>query len=510
VKYFSGFNNLNNWPGNLLENQGDSVLFGKTATSVSILHGADHPFAGFKVIFSGTGFVYDGNDVIAGTLTSVTIKNALGQNILQITGLNATTVASDITSIIPLIMGFTNPDDPNPSTEAKAAWSQLMMGDDTITGTSGDDRSLIGVDGGNDTYNMGLGNDFISGGIGNDIYNGGDGFDTLSFSETNYNEGMTAIRGINVNMVTGTLIDAWGGTDTLNSIEEILGSRFRDTFLGGDANETFSGGRGADVIDGGNGRDWASYRDDVWSGGTRGINANLTTGIIVDGFGTRDSVINIERVEGTRYNDRFVGDAGRNMFAGGEGLDYYNGASNVNDVFQGDVINFGRSFAGGPLTGINVDLSLATNQIINDGFNNVETAVGIEGIFGTYLNDTIRGNNAKNIIAGGDGLDTLTGGGSNDVFEFWGQGDAGDGDVVTDFVVTQDKLGFDTFGYNNMTGLIIENDMTADTASGTFLFNTTSKILYWDENGSGAGGQYAIVTLNNVVSLSTTNFELYF
>ena len=513
VKYFEGFNNLNDWPGNLLENrEGDSTLTTQTATNITITHGPNHPFAGFKIVFVGTGFAFDGSDVVDGVLSSVTFRDASNAIILQITGISSLLASSDITSILPLIMGWSDPGNPNLNTEAKAAWSQLLMGNDVITGTIGDDRSLIGVDGGNDRYNMGAGNDWISGGIGNDIYNGEDGFDTLSFTETNFNEGITATRGINVNMATGVVKDAFGGTDTINSIEYVIGTRFKDVFVGSDGRDEFSGGRGADSFDGGLQSDWVRYDEDVWAGGTRGINANLATGFIIDGFGTRDTVVNIERVAGTRFNDTFVGDGGRNMFAGGEGVDSYDGGANLtNSVYDGDVINFGRTFMGNHLNGVNINLSLASNQIANDGFGNVETAIRIEGALGTDFDDTMRGNGFKNLFAGGDGKDTMTGGGSNDVFEFWSQDHAGDGDLITDFSVTLDLLSFDAAGYNNMTTTaIVENDMNADTTAGTFLFNTTTKILYWDENGSGAGGQFEIVKLNGVAGLTASNFELSF
>ena len=73
-------------------------------------------------------------------------------------------------------------------------------------------------------------NDYIWGGIGNDTYNGGDGFDTLSFERTQWSEGQAATQGINVNLVSNTVIDVFGDTDTLNSIEMVVGSIYRDYF----------------------------------------------------------------------------------------------------------------------------------------------------------------------------------------------------------------------------------------------------------------------------------------
>ena len=80
--------------------------------------------------------------------------------------------------------------------------------------------------------------------------------------------------------------------------------------------------------------------------------------------------------------------------------------------------------------------------------DNLGIALGadIENAIGGAGNDTIVGNNLGNVINGGLGDDTLTGGDEDDIFEFFA--DFGD-DTISDFVLDSDLLRFfdssDTF-----------------------------------------------------------------
>ena len=83
---------------------------------------------------------------------------------------------------------------------------------------------LIGQ-GGNDTLNGGNGNDILVGGAGNDALNGGAGVDTASYIDAP--SGVTVDLSI---LVAQNTVGA--GTDTLNSIENLIGSNFADVLKG--------------------------------------------------------------------------------------------------------------------------------------------------------------------------------------------------------------------------------------------------------------------------------------
>jgi hypothetical protein len=79
--------------------------------------------------------------------------------------------------------------------------------------------------------------------------------------------------------------------------------------------------QGNDAIDGGDGFDTASYRRDSQRGGTDGIVADLKKGTVRDGFGNKDTIENIERIEGTDTNDVFKDGKGDDEFRLRDGND---------------------------------------------------------------------------------------------------------------------------------------------------------------------------------------------
>ena len=527
------FGNLDNWPGRLLEAPDGTTVVTKTATAFTLRFpatGGDFP--NYRLQLTGTGFAYDGTVPIGGTMSTLRIYNGANQLVLTVTGLNTNPFANDLSQFYASVMGSQTPEGDGPSPDAHGSWSQLLAGNDVITGTAGDDwQGFPGMDSGNDVFNMGAGDDRVHGGMGNDTINGGDGFDEVNFSETTYTPGTSAIRGLHVNMVTGTILDNWGGTDRITGIEKVVGSRFNDVFIGSSAQDRFVGGRGRDSFDGGDNsftlsgsrtedrRDIVEYQDDYWNGGTRGIIVDLETafaggsitGTIRDGFGNLDTVRDIERVWGTRYNDVFVGSRADNVFAGGEGLDSYRGEAGW------DSIRFNRWFtdSNGPAVGVNINLALASGQIINDGWGNRENAIGIEAIEGSSRNDTIIGNASGNEFAMREGADTMTGGGGEDTFAWYGDYDLGGVDRVTDFRTTgaglRDRLAFYTPDFENMSAtLTLVNGTAATTAGvGTFIFNAANDTLFWDADGLGGAAARAVVILTNVASLSADNFDLW-
>lgn len=127
-------------------------------------------------------------------------------------------------------------------------------GNDEIYGEAGTDR-LVGGDGNDtlfggsssDTLEGGNGNDVLDGGSGNDTLDGGAGTDTVTYS--------AETAGVSVNLATGTATGTTSGTDTLTSIENIIGTGFADTLTGNGADNVIDGGAGADTISAGQGDD---------------------------------------------------------------------------------------------------------------------------------------------------------------------------------------------------------------------------------------------------------------
>jgi Ca2+-binding RTX toxin-like protein len=142
--------------------------------------------------------------------------------------------------------------------QAKAITADGSAGDDALSGTSGDDV-IAGRDG-NDVLSGGAGNDLLLGGSGNNTFIGGSGSDRLiggTGTDTADYSGETAAVQVDLNL--GNATDSSGGTDTLISIERLLGSAFSDIIIGNDKENIIVGGGGADTLTGGAGRDTFAF-----------------------------------------------------------------------------------------------------------------------------------------------------------------------------------------------------------------------------------------------------------
>lgn len=512
------YSNLDSWPGDLLAATDGVTIGTHTATNFTYTFNAGTQWAGYSVIATGSGFTYDGAEPLDGTLKGLKITDDLGQTVLQITGISAASYASDMGLFAAYQFGWTDPGGGGADSQLKNAWSLLFSGNDVVIGTSGDDgRGFVGVDAGNDLFNMGAGDDWVNGGLGNDTINGGDGWDVLDYGETTWNEGIPMVRGVTIDVTAGTVKDPYGFVDTFTDIEEFHGSATRDRFIGGAQGKDFMGLRGADVFIGGtSGNDWIVYHDDTWSGGGRGIVANLGVktvngkilGTVQDGFGNIDKTTNIDNVSGTRYGDRLTGNSHDNVFAGGEGKDSYRGGAGS------DWVIFSWSFTDLNPHGISVDLRKTTGQILDDGFGNKENAISIENIRGGFQDDVIIGNAGNNLIRGDEGNDTMTGAGGADEFNWSFVQENGGAELITDF---QSEAGADqdilSFGFSNeglSTVLTLVIGTAATTAGvGTFVFNATTHMLSFDLDGAGGNDMVNIVTLAGVTTLTAANFDLY-
>ena len=121
-----------------------------------------------------------------------------------------------------------------------------LSGAHTLNGGNGNDI-LIGNDG-NDELNGGNSNDLLVGGSGDDALNGGTGTDTAGYFD--------AISGVTVDLSVAIAQNTGGaGTDTLNSIENLVGSRFDDVLTGTSGTNSLVGLEGDDILIGNGGND---------------------------------------------------------------------------------------------------------------------------------------------------------------------------------------------------------------------------------------------------------------
>src|SRR5262249_24829934 len=111
--------------------------------------------------------------------------------------------------------------------------------------------------------------------------------------------------------------------------DQIVGTDMADHIYAGGGNDIIKGGGGADTIDGGANHDGVSYEDT-----DTGVDVSLVTGKGHGGTAEGDTLISIEDLYGSKYNDKLVGDGGDNLLSGGAGNDTLKGGGGA-DTLKG-------------------------------------------------------------------------------------------------------------------------------------------------------------------------------
>lgn len=323
----------------------------------------------------GTGNT--GNNVITGNGGNNRLDGGAGGDTASYaTAAAAVTVALDL---------------PGVAQDTGGAGIDTLVSIESLIGSSFDDV-LLG-DAGVNVLDGGAGSDLMIGGLGNDIYS--------------------------IDRSTDQMVeDASGGIDTVRStIGHVLGANFESLTLLGTANinatgnasnNVLTGNSGSNRIDGAAGVDTVSYaaaRNGVVVGLDRGGPQSTGAGI--------DTLVAIENLTGSNFNDTLHGSVGTNVLNGGNGT---------------DTLSYAR--AG---TAVTVSLALGTAQATGGG--GTDTVAAFENLVGSNFNDRLTGSTTNNLIDGGLGNDTMAGGLGNDTYLV---------NAATDVVVEAASGGTDT------------------------------------------------------------------
>jgi Ca2+-binding RTX toxin-like protein len=185
--------------------------------------------------------------------------------------------------------------------------------------------------------------------------------------------------------------------------------------------------------------------------------------IVAYGFGERDSLLNYTDIRAQLYggagNDYLMSAGGSDLLDGGADNDQLIGGGGNDDLYGragNDIYGFyspelgsdviyedpnvdtdSIEIAGGGFpVGFSLDLSITATQVVAPGHLTLtlSSATGIENVWGSRYDDTIRGNSRNNVIHAGtgndtiygkDGADTLYGDQGND----WLYGEGGNDDL---------------------------------------------------------------------------------
>ncbi len=268
--------------------------------------------------------------------------------------------------------------------------------------------------------------------------------------------------------------------------DTIIGLTGNDRLLGFAGADVMTGGLGQDYVDGGAGNDLIFTRGDgdrlsggegvdtLGFAGTLGITVNL-----LRGTSSVDVVFQqFENVRGSSSADNIAGDAWGNVLDGGGGNDVLSGFGGADQLFGAD----GADIIYG-----------------NDGADQMFGGTGNDVLRGAAQNDVLYGGDGRDVLHGGSGFDVLIGGSGHDFFDFVSFAEAQTGrDVITDFsntAVSNDTIRVSaSFGLGLVIGALAPGRFVAHAsnlaidADDRFIFRTTDTTLWFDGNGSAAGG----------------------
>jgi Ca2+-binding RTX toxin-like protein len=258
----------------------------------------------------------------------------------------------------------------------------------------------------------------FEGGDGNDSINGMGGTDRVDYRNARGN--------VSVNLLNGFAQDGSGGTDTLANIEDVRGSRdfannitgsaANNYLLGGNADDWFDGGAGNDTIDGGADGQFGDFVN--YGSATSAVNVNLTTGVAAGTSSGTDTLVRIEHIQDSNFNDTLVGTAGINFFNLSGGNDSVDGGAGSDAVFyesagSGVTVNLSTHSA----TGITIgnDTLIGIENVHGSSYADNITLGGADNgyVFGRGGNDVLSGTSGTNVserFIGGSGSDTIDGG----------------------------------------------------------------------------------------------------
>ena len=334
---------------------------------------------------------------------------------------------------------------------------------------------------------------------GSNVLAGGAGEDTVSYA--------SASAAVTVSLATTSAQSTGGsGSDTLSSIENLIGSRYADRLTGSAGANRLDGGAGNDTLTGGLGDDTyvVSQTGDL----VRETSSGGGTDLVLTALASYTLTANVENGRITSSGTaNLSGNTLDNLLYAGAGSNVLNGSSGS------DTVSYAYASAG-------VTVSLAVGTAQATGGSGSDTLLSIENLTGSDYNDTLTGDAGNNLLAGGAGadsliggagLDTLQGGTDNDVFVFTAVGDTNSdailADVIADFT-SGDLIDLSAIDADSLTGgdQAFDGTLVATfTAVGQLRLDTG--VLYGNTDGDFATAEFAIV-MTGAASLTAADFVL--
>lgn len=244
------------------------------------------------------------------------------------------------------------------------------------------------------------------------------------------------------------------------AMADYIGTNGNDTLVGLDnESDHLFGKRGNDLLIGGDGFfgfDFVHYEEAISA-----VKVSLLSGTASGGDGS-DTLLGIEGIAGSQFNDTLIGDENFNTLIGNKGNDILLGGGGF------DTVDYTNAAAK-----VTVNLTLGTTS----GGDGNDTLDSIESVIGSNFSDSLIGGNADvyslsggkgndslvsgsgyhNFLDGGEGNDTLIGSSESNDEMIGGKG--------SDIIIGGDGFGFDQVFYLGSSSSVVIN-LAKGTASG--------------------------------------------
>jgi Ca2+-binding RTX toxin-like protein len=507
--------------------------------------------AGTDLVLSSVSFSLSGRYIENLTLTGMAAINGTGNTLAnRITGNSAANVINGGAGADTLAGGagndtYTVDNVGDRVIEASGAGTDLVLSSVSfsLSGRYIENLTLTGmaaINGtGNTLANRITGNsaaNVINGGAGADIMAGGAGNDT--YAVDNAGDRVIEASGAGTDLVLSSVSFSLSGryienlTLTGMAVINGTGNTLANRITGNSAANVINGGAGADTMAGGAGND--TYAVD--NAGDRVIEASgAGTDLVLSSVSFSLSGQHIENLTltgmaaingtGNSLANRIIGNSAANVINGGMGADTMQGGAgddiytvdNAGDrVIEAsgagtDLVLSSMSFN---LSGQHIEnLTLTGTAVINGTGNSLtnrmlgnSAANLLDGLGG---NDSLSGGSGNDTVRGNGGADTLTGGAGSDTFRFLSADEAND--IITDYASSADKIEVSAAGFGG--GLLAGMNLTtsgrylsnltglANAERGQFIFEMDARTLWWDVDGTGAGGRLAVASFTGLSSL---------